>query len=37
MNRQSLDELAFNCLRLGRQFGYACNKAEIPIPDDLTV
>lgn len=35
MNRQSLADLAFNCLRLGRQFGHACSKVEFPIPEDL--
>lgn len=35
MNNPSLVEMAFNCIRTERRFGYACGKVEIPIPDGM--
>lgn len=35
MFEQTLQELAFDCLRVGRQFGKACEKADIAIPQEM--
>ncbi|MDO6799199.1 hypothetical protein [Shimia thalassica] len=36
MFEQTLEELAFGCLRVGRQLGSACQKAEIVVPNEMT-
>ena len=35
MFKQEVEELAFNCLRYGRQFGHAFEKANISMPPKL--
>lgn len=35
MFEQTLEELAFDCLRVGRQMGSACEKADISVPDEM--
>jgi hypothetical protein len=35
MFKQEVEELAFNCLRYGRQFGHAFEKADISMPPKL--
>ncbi len=36
MFEQTLEELAFDCLRLGRLLGQACEKADISVPSELS-
>ncbi|WP_122076143.1 hypothetical protein [Pseudophaeobacter sp. EL27] len=35
MFEQTLEELAFNCLRVGRQLANACEQADISVPDEM--
>ncbi|WP_083101032.1 hypothetical protein [Pseudophaeobacter leonis] len=35
MFEQTLEELAFDCLRVGRQLGSACENADISVPPEM--
>lgn len=35
MFEQTLEELAFDCLRVGRQLGDACENADISVPQEM--